>query len=100
MRIIDVPPVVDIDGKGKISFKEFLEVALNQYPPFGQGIKNMRQGFKIAQAIEAADGTLKLEDSDYETLKMAVESAKYNPVISRYCIPFLDAIEKAQAVKV
>lgn len=97
MKIIKVPEKVELDVDGKVidfTFKEFLLSAINSYEPFGQGIKNIRQGCKLAELADSAKTgeELELEDADYETLKRSVEQCKWNPFVARSAISFYDAL--------
>lgn len=101
-RIIDCPQDIEFEVSGvdaKLSFKEFLTAALNQYEPFGQGISNMRQAAKIFDLVDSMNGTLALEDADFKVVEAAAEKAKFNPAVGRYLVGFHEAISKSQDVK-
>lgn len=105
MKIIDVPADVTPKlpgGGGKegeaISFKSWL----TQHMDFYSVIKTpsqVRQAGKIIGAIEAGNGTIKLEDADFEVLKASLNEGKYIPGIARQLTAFYDAIDKTQDVK-
>jgi len=96
MKTIKVPEEVKLDVGGEVeqvfTFKEFLLAAINTHEPFGQGIKNIRQGYKLAELAESDEEELELEDADYEVLKAAVEACKWNPFVARNAITFYDAL--------
>jgi hypothetical protein len=105
MKVIEVPAAVTVkpvgDGKGEskeIPFKEFVGVHIDTYAQ-AKTAKQFRQLAKIHDALEAANGTVTLEDADYELMKAALEEGKYFPGISRQLITYYDAIDKAQDVK-
>ena len=104
MRVITVPEAVTIppaDGVSvgaddrTITMKEFLMIAVNQHAGFGKGIGGVRQGLKIADAVSASNGTIRLEDADHAELSGAVEAAAYNPAVARFLLPFYEAVHAA-----
>lgn len=99
MKVITVPGTVELkEVQGDpISFKKFLMTHLDAF----EGIKTpsqVRQAAKIAGAIEDCNGSLSLEDAEYETLKSAVQSVKYIPKISRQLIAYYDAFDRAESL--
>lgn len=44
----------------------------------GASIEEMRQSIRVLDAIDAANGTLELEDSDYQHLKQKLNSMQWN----------------------
>lgn len=105
MKIIDVPADVipKLPGSGgkdgeAVSFKSWL----TQHIDFYGGIKTpsqVRQAGKIIAAVEGGNGTIKLEDADFEILKASLQESKYIPGIARQLTAFYDAIDKVQDVK-
>ena len=99
MRVIEVPAPAVLDNAQKpFCFSDFLQTALDGYPPCGKGPKQIRQAAKIAGVLESLDGTktLSLEDADYEVVHQAIEAMAWNPSVARRIVPFFDAVEKAQ----
>lgn len=82
-----------------VSFQEFLTTAVDQFEEFGKGVSGIRQGAKIIEIVEKANGEFQLEDADYAKLKEATNFASYNPKIARFLIPFFEALETAETVK-
>lgn len=105
MKILDVPPEVTPKPIGNsaqeqkpITFKEWLTIHLDTYG----GIKTpsqVRQAGKIIAAIEEGNGTIKLEDAEFELLKGSLQEGKYLAGIARQLVTFYDAVDKAQDVK-
>ena len=106
MKIIDIPEPVavakDQDNKDvKIPFMDFIRNSLDMYEKLGKGIKQIRQAVKIHGIIDSVNGekVIRFEDTDYEVVKEAVDSAGWKPVAARKMLSFYDAVEKAQNVK-
>lgn len=105
MKIVTIPNDIalvtrkgeSLPAKPSLSFKEFVVECVDQYAPEGGRItpKMARQSSKIVAAVDAANGTMPLEDADWELLKSAVEKNPYAPIVARQIIPFFDAVEKA-----
>lgn len=76
-----------------VSMKHFLIDALDMYAPSGRGVKMIRQAIKIINAIEEAKDELKLEDTEFDVLKAAVDQCPSKPRIARALLPFYEAIE-------
>ena len=101
-KVIDVPEPVKLNGKDDFKFAEFLEAALDMYEPLGKGIKSIKQAVKIHTILEAMNGekTLRLEDADFEVVKAAVDAGKWLPKAARLMLPYFEALEAPQNVKV
>jgi len=107
MKIIETKPDVKVPGPAGdrvVNFKEFLKESLDLYQPIGKSRKMMRQANKIEDAIDAGNGTIKLEDADYDVLKAALhvddDTADWNPVLRRLEREgWFDAVANAQDVK-
>lgn len=82
-----------LDTEIDYTFKKFLMDAMDQYKPFGSGIKNIRQAVKIADLIEESEGELEFEDNDYEELKKAVEVAEWRPGVARQLLSYYEALD-------
>jgi hypothetical protein len=105
MKIIEVPatvtvkPITTQKGEDKaIPFKEFLGLHLDAYGNI-KTPKQVRQLGKLFDAIEAGNGTISIEDADYDLLKAALEEIKYIPGVARQMVSYYDAVDKAQEVK-
>jgi hypothetical protein len=103
MKILDVPKDAEITvptgQKMPLTFKGWLQIALDQYSPLAMGVKNMRLAAKISQTIDEANGSMKFEDAEFEHVKAAVEGCKFNPAVVKHFGSFLDSMEKVQEVK-
>jgi len=112
MKIIKVPSpdaieieVVDkrvnVTRQERVTFARFLKDAVEGYLPFGKGLRNIRAGAKILDALERLDGqpTLALEDSDYLMLKDAVAETQLNPQAARRLIGFIEAVGEPSDVR-
>ena len=86
----------NVDVAFTLSFGEFLKNAVETYPLFGKGLRNIRRGSRIIEAVEAMNGEVRLEDEDWSSLKDAVNEIQLNPKIARKFIPFIDAVEGAK----
>lgn len=60
-------------------------------PRAGADITEMRASLRVLDAIDAADGTLELEDSDYAHLRTKLEAMTWN-VIDRRLVTFVDTV--------
>jgi len=101
MRIIAIPEPIKVkfdDGEKTFTCKEVL---LHQLDLYGElkTLSMLREAQKVAEAIEAGNGTISLEDSQYELLKAACQQPKYIPKVGMKVLPFFDAVEKAEEVK-
>jgi len=97
----DVP--IEIDGKmvsqksdDTCSMKRFLKSCIYAYVPFGKGLKNIRIGNRLIEAIKAADEKLEIEDGDYRLLKKAMEEMENPPGGAFKFLPFYEAFDKAK----
>lgn len=63
-------------------------------PQSGADISEMRQSLRVLDALEAADGTLELEDADYEHLRAKVNAMPWN-VIDRRIVQLVDEVSNA-----
>lgn len=115
MKVIDVPKPVKVkllakkadniveEVEQKITFSEFLIGACEGYKEFAKGPQMARQYNKIMDVVESANGakSIQFEDEDFKVVKGAVDSASWNtPNINRSYIPFYDAVDSAEDVKI
>ena len=108
MKIISIPAPLKIkvmERTGTLNQVEtkFVEWATNIIDFYAEAktLKQVRQVQKIVEALESSNGTVSIEDAEYELLKAAVEQypTKLPPAIVRQHLSFVDAIEKADDVK-
>lgn len=100
MKIVTVPQDITIkfgDGEKVFTCKEVLLFQLDTYAEV-KTLSMVRQAAKVAEAIEKGNGTISLEDADYDLLKAACQKIAYVTKVSRQLIPFYEAVEKAEAV--
>jgi len=109
MKIIEIPmdlaikfkePSTGEDISKPAKFSDWAENIVDFYGE-AKTLKQVRQVQKIVDALHGANGTMQLEDAEYDLLKAAVENypTKMPPFIVRQHMAFIDAIEKAQDVK-
>lgn len=107
MRVIDCPSPAKIkafegDAERELKFMDFLLSAIDVHQEFGMGLPTIRQGVKLANAVEAMNGTLTLENADFDALKRAVDGCKWKVPIARGAEKggFFAAFEKAQDIPI
>lgn len=105
MRIIKVPEKVVIkDEKGApaegldIPFKKFLTDHIDNYGET-KTVSQLRQAQKVIDKIEGGNGTISLEDAEFDILKNACSKIIYRPVLARQLFAYYDAVEQAEEVK-
>ena len=106
MRIITVPAnlrikmprqgFVDPEEKD-YSFKEYVTDCLDAAQ--AKTVKQVRTSSRIIDFAEKANGTLTLEDEDYNVLKEVASPGPFFVKVARQLLSFVDAIEKAEEVK-
>jgi len=64
-------------------------------PQSGADITEMRQSLRVLDALEAANGTLELEDADYQHLKAKLAAMPWN-VIDRRIVQLIDDVNGAE----
>ena len=99
MKIITVPADVIVKlGEGKDSpdftFKKALIVHLDNYGEL-KTVSQVREAAKIIDAIEAGNGTIALEDAQFDILAAACKKNVYHPTVTRQLLSYYDAVEGA-----
>lgn len=81
---------------GDLSYRDVLREVTRRPldPQRGADIAEMRQSIRLLDAIEAADGTLELEDADYDHLKTKLEHMQWN-VIDKRIVQLTDDVMNA-----
>lgn len=81
---------------GDLSYRDVLREVVRRPldPKSGVGIQEMRESLKVLDALDSADGTLELEDSDYETLKRKVDAMMWN-VVDKRIVQLVDEVNAA-----
>lgn len=105
MKIITVPADVVITFTTQHGDKDealpFKKVLVHQMDTFDQ-VKTraqIRQAEKIVKVIEESNGTISLEDADFNILNDACREFRFNAYINRRLVSYIDALEKAEEVK-
>jgi hypothetical protein len=60
-------------------------------PKQGATIEELRQSIRVMDALDHANGTLELEDADYQHLKLKLESMPWN-VVDRRIVQLVDDV--------
>lgn len=63
-------------------------------PQRGADIAEMRQSIRLLDALDRADGTLELEDADYDVLKRKLETFTWG-VVDRRIVQLMDDVSGA-----
>jgi hypothetical protein len=84
---------IPLEILGDVSYRTIIEQAV-QLPldrTTGATIDEMRKGIRVLDALEHANGTLELEDADWEFLKAKVERMPWARVDRRF-VQFYDDV--------
>ncbi len=70
---------------GDLSYRDVLREVTRRPldPKTGADITEMRQSIRVLDALDTADGTLELEDSDYQHLTAKLNAMSWNLVDKR-----------------
>jgi hypothetical protein len=81
---------------GDIDYKVVLTEVVRRPldPQRGVSIQEMRESLKVLDALESANGTLELEDSDYEHLLQKLTAMPWN-VVDRRLVQLVDDVTSA-----
>ena len=63
-------------------------------PKQGADITELRQSIRVLDVLEAANGTLELEDADYDHLKRKLEAMTWN-VVDKRVLRLVDEVTSA-----
>lgn len=63
-------------------------------PQKGADITEMRQSIRVLDALDRANGTLELEDADYDVLKHKLETFAWN-LVDRRIVQLMDDVSGA-----
>jgi hypothetical protein len=105
VKIITVPEKAVIkDEKGApvegldLPFKKVLIQHLDAYGDV-KTISQIREAQKVIDAIEAGNGTISLEDKQYELLAAACKNKVYQTAVTRQLLAYYDCVERAEEAK-
>lgn len=65
-------------------------------PQAGANIAEMRQSIRVLDVLDAANGSLELEDADYQHLKAKLDAMPWN-VVDRRLVQLIDDVDNARA---
>ena len=97
MKIITVPSDVKVklgEEEREFPFKAALIAHLDNYVDL-KTISQSREASKVIDAIEKGNGTISLEDKQYEILSAACKNRVYHQAITRQLLSYYDAIDAA-----
>ena len=101
MRLIKTPADVKVKVNEETSdLFTFKKVLIDQIDNYGETktVSQLRQAAKIIDKIEAGNGTISLEDAEYEIVKAACSKIVYKPVLARQLLSYFDSVEAAEEV--
>lgn len=76
--------------------REMLEVALSNHPMSLRGLVNIQRALKLLDKIAAANGTLQLEDAEFDQLFRAVDEMQWAPPALKMKA-FFEEMQRAKA---
>jgi hypothetical protein len=76
-----------------LSYSELAIFCVNSMPEGGFDVTEMRNRIKILDALDKANGTVKIEDAATETLKACVNSMKW-AFMHKDVVSFIEEVEK------
>lgn len=90
LRVVPPGPT---DTPGDVNYAVVLREVLSRPldPRSGIGIAEMRQSLRVLDQLEHANGTLELEDADYEHLRQKLEAMPWN-VVDRRIVQLVDDV--------
>lgn len=90
LRILEVPDGPSIDYKAVLT--EVVRRPLD--PQKGIGIQEMRNSIKVLDALDASNGSVELEDSEYDLLKQKLDSMPWS-YADRRILQLIDDVSNA-----
>lgn len=75
----------------KIDYKFLIDICVKEQKQEGFTLEDMRKRFKILDVLEESKEEIKLEDSDFETLKEIINKKRWL-VLERDVLKFIDDI--------
>ncbi len=106
-KIVDIPAAVELEsplGKDPYSWADFSLEALHQYSKLNQGEESAHFKRKMRNKLEGLADDAKaitLEDDEFNKLRDAVKTAKYNPRYMELFVEFFESFhdDKVQSVE-
>jgi hypothetical protein len=108
MRYFTRPQPIQLRDRDKtpihepIPFARWLEgFPLEDGQVFGSGVDAAKSGRRILAAVEQSNGVIALEEADWERVCKAIRSPsqKWQPLLARQYVPFMDAVLDAKEEK-
>ena len=89
-------PLKTLGPEPAISYGDVLREVVRRplNPQAGVNIAEMRQSLRVLDALESANGTLELEDADYQHLREKLEAMPWN-VVDRRIVQLIDDVSGA-----
>ena len=84
---------LEAPNSAPIEYRSVLEAVVKHplYPQKGIDITEMRASIKLLDALDAANGTLELEDTDYAMLKDKLQRMPWN-IVDRRIVQLVDDV--------
>ena len=91
-------PLKVLEGDFPMDYKIILADVIRRPldPKSGIGMDEMRRGVRVLDALDSANGTLDLEDADYEHLLEKLRVMQWN-VVDRRILTLVEDVEGADA---
>lgn len=107
---VTLPEIMLGDGERRVllkggltySMKQYLNIKVSNYPPFGGGKGNEDkpfQGMRIRKAFNESNGSFKLTEEDWKVLKTCVTEVGLTPDLAMHGIQFGEAVKNAEDVE-
>lgn len=61
-----------------LNYADLMKIVMNQPPPNGFSIADMRKNFRVLDAIDQKAEEISMEDSDFEHFKSKMKDVKWN----------------------
>lgn len=103
MHFVLIRPAIAIPNSTPPKMFTFMEVLrdvwLNDKEQFGSGAAAVRISLKLDKLFSKyKEGDyVPVEDADYARLRIAADTASYNPAAARHLLPFIDSVLEAPA---
>jgi len=83
---------------GTLSWADIVQQVIRR-PLDGRGadIDELRRGIRVLDALDAANGSVELEDADWEHLRQKVQAMQWG-FVDRRIVQFVDDVNTAQEV--
>ncbi len=96
MKTLEIKPTsIAKEHEEPVDYAKLIEYCLNFVPKeMGISVGEMRKRHRILAALEAANGTIELEDADAQKLKQCVRAMRWG-INHRDIIHFCDEVEEA-----